>query len=693
MKHKMIHHLVSALFAFVLAVSAIGSLVTGHALPVDSLSELYLWCAFLAVMSSVLLHFRYGGRIMGCIAVFVLIVLWREGTVWQQIQEQTQCLVYVLTAQYSKVYGWPVWGTPAAQDVSLPLIIWATLVAASVNWHICRCKHIVVAIIPVVIPLILCFLTTARVPDTVYLYLLILGLAILLITDWTRKKQPDQGMKLLLWTALPIAVSLALLFAFNPKDKYDTSASVFQKEVVAWFQKLRNTTESVVDVPVGEELNLRTVGPKSEMSFYVMGVKSPVSGTLYFRGRDYDEYTGTGWNASEIRNEEFSSGQSSLGELTIFTVGVHNVLYVPYYATEKINLAGGAMENEENLSRYSYFLSETGLANASTPHSRYTKLPDDTLQWAKKIVLDIAGGNISDKEKIIRIQNYVRSSAVYDLSTAQMDPDYDDFAQWFLEESETGYCIHFATAATVLLRAAGIPARYVDGYKVICKAGLHVLATSQDAHAWVEYYDSVSRVWRILEATPGDAEHETPSSTVPTPETEPSPKETQPETEPDNTETEPSATEGVPTKPPTGEEEIPGTPTDPTENVSEQTTEKESFQVPEWIKSVFKWLLFVACIPFQGYLRICRKRKLWNKGRPNQRTMTRWRQTRSFAKLLKQPYPEDLDNLAQKATFSQHRIRPEELQQFEDYHKMLIKQVAEKPWYLRMVFKWIFAMG
>ena len=47
-----------------------------------------------------------------------------------------------------------------------------------------------------------------------------------------------------------------------------------------------------------------------------------------------------------------------------------------------------------------------------------------------------------------------------------MDLDSEDFAIWFLTEADTGYCIHFATAAVVLLRAAGIPARYVDGYVV-----------------------------------------------------------------------------------------------------------------------------------------------------------------------------------------------------------------------------------
>ena len=83
---------------------------------------------------------------------------------------------------------------------------------------------------------------------------------------------------------------------------------------------------------------------------------------------------------------------------------------------------------------------------------------------------------------------------------------------------------------------------------------------------------------------------------------------------------------------------------------------------------------------------------LWNKGRPNTRTIERWRQTRSLAKLLKQAYPEALDSLAQKAKFSQHRIQPEELQQFEYYRLSLVNLVAEKPRYQRIIFKWIFAV-
>lgn len=45
-------------------------------------------------------------------------------------------------------------------------------------------------------------------------------------------------------------------------------------------------------------------------------------------------------------------------------------------------------------------------------------------------------------------------------------PVRKDFVSYFLQEQKEGYCAHFASAATLLLRSYGIPARYVEGYAV-----------------------------------------------------------------------------------------------------------------------------------------------------------------------------------------------------------------------------------
>ena len=59
----------------------------------------------------------------------------------------------------------------------------------------------------------------------------------------------------------------------------------------------------------------------------------------------------------------------------------------------------------------------------------------------------------------------------------------------FLFEKKAGYCEYFASAAVVLLRLQGVPARFVKGLSVGPQTdqggGLHVVRDS-DAHAWVE---------------------------------------------------------------------------------------------------------------------------------------------------------------------------------------------------------------
>jgi len=82
-----------------------------------------------------------------------------------------------------------------------------------------------------------------------------------------------------------------------------------------------------------------------------------------------------------------------------------------------------------------------------------------------------------------------------------------DFLQQFLEGTRSGYSIHYATAAALMFRYYGIPARYVEGY-IITPQDVDGLAANSvvaidgtHAHAWVEIYqDGIG--WVPFEATP-----------------------------------------------------------------------------------------------------------------------------------------------------------------------------------------------
>ena len=59
----------------------------------------------------------------------------------------------------------------------------------------------------------------------------------------------------------------------------------------------------------------------------------------------------------------------------------------------------------------------------------------------------------------------VNDGITYDLAPGKL-PEGKDYVEYFLYENKKGYCSHFASAATVILRAMGVPARYAEGYVV-----------------------------------------------------------------------------------------------------------------------------------------------------------------------------------------------------------------------------------
>ncbi len=72
----------------------------------------------------------------------------------------------------------------------------------------------------------------------------------------------------------------------------------------------------------------------------------------------------------------------------------------------------------------------------------------------------------------------------------------------FLRRDRAGHCEYFAAATTLLLRAGGVPSRYVVGYVVNEWSPLERawVARARHAHAWAEAW--VDERWRIVDTTP-----------------------------------------------------------------------------------------------------------------------------------------------------------------------------------------------
>ena len=112
--------------------------------------------------------------------------------------------------------------------------------------------------------------------------------------------------------------------------------------------------------------------------------------------------------------------------------------------------------------------------------------------------------------ELYNIKNWLSHHCEYDLNAGKL-PFGEDFAQYFLTKTRKGSCSHFATAAVLMCRYRGIPARYCEGYiiknsdfpdSVQVGETSMVNVTDKRAHAWIEVYiDGYG--WYPYEMTPG----------------------------------------------------------------------------------------------------------------------------------------------------------------------------------------------
>jgi transglutaminase-like putative cysteine protease len=133
------------------------------------------------------------------------------------------------------------------------------------------------------------------------------------------------------------------------------------------------------------------------------------------------------------------------------------------------------------------------------------------------LALEITEDIDNDYEKIEAIIDYLHVNYSYSISPAI--GKNTDKIEYFLFESKEGFCQHFATAATLMIRSLNMPARYVIGYKVTAEPYTETVMENQDtsllieegyrpvydenAHTWVEVYIS-DYGWIGFEATPSD---------------------------------------------------------------------------------------------------------------------------------------------------------------------------------------------
>ncbi|MBR3765483.1 MAG: hypothetical protein IKK57_13155 [Clostridia bacterium] len=187
---------------------------------------------------------------------------------------------------------------------------------------------------------------------------------------------------------------------------------------------------------------------------------------------------------------------------------------------------------------------DVNLAYRALPEHYFGTTTAEYLQL-QNIVYDVIAGANSPYEAALRLQQHLRTSYTYTLDAPEQSPDHDFVCSFILYDKE-GYCVHFASAMTIMCRMAGLPARYVEGFVATPDETGMAIVTGEQGHAWTEVYFS-GFGWVTFDATPAGAEiiYVSPDQLTPPDDTTSVPEETPPPQTP-----EPSATP-VPTEPPT----------------------------------------------------------------------------------------------------------------------------------------------
>lgn len=651
MKKHFFEALTALVLALLIAFGAVGSLADVYFLQGNWVLPLTVGL-LTSLVCAIFLPRRHGPELVLCLAALSL----GFGCTLPETLAQTKGLLTQVTQLLDGIYhlGYLNLPGPISGNTEIPLAIYGGLLVWSVCLCLLRRKSCALPLLLSLPSLVLCGMMTALAPKPYLLLCWLAGSMLLLLTAGSWKNAAAQGLALTQAAILPVVLLCGLVFWLNPQSGYQDHAQGLRNRLLTFLEERQGpgfATPAPLP-PLSRTADLAALTTGEQPMLPILVVTSPVSGDLYLRGQDFDRYTGTGWVSDAQRTESFSGWGDSAGELQIRTFALQNVLYLPYFPGSGTVLTGGVLENTAGLLSYSFPQYARGSAAGADTLRACLQLTEEADFWGKAWALEGSAA-----EKAAQIGEMVRSSARYDKATGQMPPEETDFARWFFEGSDTGYCVHFATAAVVLLRAQGVPARYVTGFRCQVQAGQPQVVTTQEAHAWAEYYDDALGSWEILEAT---AQADTPRPTpVPTEVPEPTAASTvQPTTA---SEPSPAATPETPSSPPS---------------------------VTIVMLLALPLLALLLILRRQVCLRLRRHRR--EQASVNRRCILWWAEAERLSKALGKAPPEDLLALAERARYSHHRLTPMDLTPLTDYCVQCREALDARPLWRRLLDKYIF---
>lgn len=609
----------------------------------------------------------------------------------ESIFAQANYAINKLLEQYSvylSVYSNIKFASYIANDATGFFVLLSLILNGLFSFLISRIKSIKIAGLLSIALLVPCFVLVNTLPDLVPLLIIFTVLFALYFSSQTRQLNYAHSGVITAVCAVILAVLITVLAVINPVADYERPK---------WQDNMLNTVQTLTGMKtyngsgkissalaevgnnVSSEVDFSNAGALKQTGTKVMTVVTDLNGRIYLKGMSYANYENNKWSVltDEQANDYPQDFQAFImtanyqerSTVTIDTVNKESIVYTPYYLAS-INdtfspVCDVLVSNSDKATNYSMSVmpySESELDNFSMDFSSqvydydnfvksyYLKLPYDTKLAMLKIAEENNLTGVSTQNIPQAVKQFVSHSASYSLNTQKV-PDGRDVAEWFLNDAKTGYCMHFANAAAVMLRALGVPARYVTGYCADVVDG-KAIVTSDNAHAWVEYYDS-SIGWIPLDATSSD--FEVPQAT-------------------ESVQTTTQAQTTSPTTQPTTQKSI----------ANEKSNTKVKISAPVvWLIII---ILIIALAAIRIILiRILRKRSFTHKNYKS-RTICIYRYLSKISALANWKLPSRIEKIGTKARYSNHNITKEEYITIFNYVPVFRKGTLRKMPILKKIY-------
>ncbi|MCK5506520.1 MAG: DUF3488 domain-containing protein, partial [Thermodesulfovibrionia bacterium] len=235
-----------------------------------------------------------------------------------------------------------------------------------------------------------------------------------------------------------------------------------------------------------------------------MVLNPDMPGPHYLRGMTFDHFDGIAWydNFQEERNlfritsdfhRDVSDDQRKyeaeiylepMNSDVIFTFKLPYMFRSPGYFMRENN-SGSFFMKRKIAKRFNYrILSIDGFYVDRNHLGSYLQFPDGFVRVGS-LTGEIAEGAQSDLKSAYQIRDYLLKNYRYSLYT-EMPEAGSNAIEHFLFNSKKGYCEHFATAMTLMLRSINIPARLVTGFLGSQKNAFsdYYVIRQSDAHSW-----------------------------------------------------------------------------------------------------------------------------------------------------------------------------------------------------------------